>query len=401
MTAPQNRSLSGEQIILALMSGTSVDTIDAAICRVHQDETGRLACEVLSFHEHSMTERLRERIFTAFRDGAGSLSLCCSLNFEIGEAFAQAALAAIKAWGSPSADISAIASHGQTLFHIAPHMVADTNADHVASTLQVSEPSLIAAMTGLPVISNFRTADMAVGGNGAPLVPFADYQLFTQPGKGIVVHNLGGIGNCTWLPPSGLADEVLAFDTGPANMIIDGLVRHFYPGEAFDRDGHHAAAGAIIDDLLDQWMTMPYIAAPPPKSTGRELFGLQFVEQIIADNPAAAPDNLIATATEFTALSLAVNLRRHVMPHGTIDQLLVAGGGTRNGFLIERIRDLLVAEIPVVHSLDDAGYSVTSKSRECAGFAIMGYAHLVGMPANLPSVTGATRAVVLGQYTPV
>lgn len=148
-------------------------------------------------------------------------------------------------------------------------------------------------------------------------------------------------------------------------------------------------------------MAVPYIAAPPPKSTGRELFGLQFVEQVIATNPTAAPNNLIATATEFTAMSLAANLRLHVMPHGTINELLIGGGGTRNTFLMDRIRDILKAEIAVIQSLDDFGHDVTSKSRECAGFALLGYAHLTRMPGNLPSVTGADRAVVLGQYTAV
>lgn len=393
--------MAGKQI-LALMSGTSVDTIDAAICRVWQCEGGRLGCEVLAFHEHEIDGGLRSRIFKAFGDGAHSLSLCCSLNFEIGRAFAEAARAAMDAWGEDRAAIAAIASHGQTLYHIAPHMVAGGGMDDaVASTLQVGDMSVIAEGTGLPVIGNFRVADMAVGGNGAPLVPFADYHLFSEPGRGVVVHNLGGIGNCTWLPPDGDAGGVIAFDTGPANMMIDAFVAHFYPGEQFDRDGQHAADGMVMTGLLNEWMNDPYISAPPPKSTGRERYGVDFVKKVIARNPGAAQDNLIATATEFTAMSLADNLRRHVMPRGRIDRVLLAGGGTRNRFLVERIRDLLAAEISAVDDLDSLGHSVTSKSRECAGFAIMGFAHLEGLTANLPSVTGARRAVVLGQMAPV
>jgi len=388
------------KIILALMSGTSVDTIDAAICGVGQNDA-RLTCEVLAFYEHPISDHLRERIFAAFQDGANSLSLACSLNFEIGDAFADAAQEAMDLWNGNRDDIAAIASHGQTLYHIAPHMAANDNPNcWVPSTLQVGEPAVIAARIGLPVISNFRTADMAVGGNGAPLVPFADYHLFSQPGRGVVVHNLGGIANCTWLPPGGEAGQVIAFDTGPANMIMDALAAHFYPGETYDHDGQHAAVGQVIPELLRDWMAIPYISAPPPKSTGRELFGTQFVRRIIDNNPAARADDLIATATEFTAQSLAVNLRHHVMPRGTIHQLLLAGGGAQNSYLIDRIRNALASDISEILPLDDIGHSVTSKSRECAGFAIMGYAHLAGIPANLPGVTGATKSVILGQFTP-
>lgn len=397
MTSGEN-----QRLLLALMSGTSVDTIDAAICRVWQSDDGpRLGCKVLSFYEHPMDAALRTRIFQAFADGPGSLSLACSLNFEIGEAFARAAQSAIDAWDGNTAAIDAIASHGQTLYHIAPHMVTSDTPGLVPSTLQLGDASVIAARTGLPVISNFRVADMALGGNGAPLVPFADYHLFSEPDRRVVVHNLGGIGNCTWLPPTSDPAQVLAFDTGPANMIIDGLVSYFYPGETYDQDGRHAAAGMVMTSLLNQWMSDPYITAPPPKSTGRERYGIQFIGRAISENPGAAADNLLATATEFTAMSLAENLRRYVMPRGKIDRLLLAGGGTRNSYLFSRIRDLLAAEIPCVQSLDDLGHTVTSKSRECAGFAMMGYAHLLQMPCSLPSVTGARRPAILGQYTPV
>lgn len=392
-----------ERIMLALMSGTSVDTIDAAICRVWQNDDKKLGCEVLSFYEHEMSGELRERIFEVFRDGAGSLSLTCSLNFEIGQAFAHAAMGAAMAWGTDIHKIDAIASHGQTLYHIAPHMVADlqdASDARVPSTLQVGEPAVIAALTGRPVINNFRVADMAVGGNGAPLVPFADYHLFSQPGRGVVVHNLGGIANCTWLPANGIADEVLAFDTGPANMIIDALVSKYYPGESCDNDGKYASSGTVVDSLLAKWMAIPFISAPPPKSTGRELFGVQFAESAIAENHDVKPQDLIATATEFTAQSLAVNLRDHIAPQGTIDQLILAGGGARNSYLVKRIAAAVAPGVSVVSTLDDIGHSVTSKSRECAGFALLGFAHLYHIPANLPSVTGAQAPTILGQFTP-
>ncbi len=392
------------RIILALMCGTSVDSIDAAICRV-QCKDGRLSSQLLAFTEYPVPSELRHRIFEVFADEKNSLSLTCSLNFEIAQAFAHAAMAVTRQWDGEFDQIDAIASHGQTLYHIAPHM-AESDAGHqrrwVASTLQAGEGAVIAALTGRPVISNFRVADMAVGGNGAPLVPFADYHLLSEPGRGVVVHNLGGIGNCTWLPPSSTAREVIAFDTGPANMIIDGLVTHFY-NQSYDADGRYAAQGKVIPDILQNWMDIPYISAPPPKSTGRELFGRQFVEQVLATYSDQAADDLIATATEFTALSLVENLRRYIIPRGQIDRLILAGGGAQNPFLAQRISSLWIQRgtpATEVTTLDNLNLNITSKSRECIGFAVLGYAHLERIPGNLPSVTGARCGVILGDYTP-
>lgn len=390
--------------ILALMCGTSVDSIDAAICRV-ENRDGRLSSELLAFTEYAVPADLRQRIFEVFADGNNSLSLTCSLNFEIAQAFAHAAMAVARQWEGELDQIDAIASHGQTLYHIAPHM-AESDEGHragwVPSTLQAGEGAVIAALTGRPVISNFRVADMAVGGNGAPLVPFADYHLLSESGRGVVVHNLGGIGNCTWLPPSGSAREVVAFDTGPANMIIDGLVSHFY-SQAYDADGQYASRGKVIPAVLQNWMDIPYISASPPKSTGRELFGRQFVDQVLATYSDHAADDLIATATEFIALSLVENLRRYITPRGKIDRLILAGGGAQNPFLVQRISSLWTQRgtpATEVTTLDNLGLNITSKSRECVGFALLGYAHLERIPGNMPSVTGARCSVILGDYTP-
>jgi len=237
---------------------------------------------------------------------------------------------------------------------------------------------------------------MAAGGNGAPLVPFADYHLFSMPGKNIVIQNLGGIGNLTFLPASGNLDEILAFDTGPGNMIIDCLVRKFFPGETYDRDGYRARTGRIIPELLETWMSIPYISAPPPKSTGRELFGEEQTLQVI--KPWAeyeSPENLLCTAVEFTAQSLAENLRKYIWPHGKIEILYLAGGGADNGFLAERIRAAVAPKIANVSGLDETG--ISTKSRECVAFALLGFACLHNRPGNVPSATGASRAVVLGQ----
>lgn len=388
--------------ILGMMSGTSVDSIDVAFCSVSETPGGRLKVELHRFHEHPVPARLRERIFQLFKNGPGSLSLACSLNFEIGEAFAVAAGELLNLEGISSRSIDAIASHGQTVWHIAPHMVkGGSGGEEVASTLQIGESAVIAQRLGIPVVSDFRTADMAAGGNGAPLVPFADWHLFSRPGSNVIVLNIGGIANLTYLPASGRIDEVIAFDTGPGNMIVDALVGRFYPGEQYDDRGQHAARGQVIEELVQEWMAIPYVAARPPKSTGRELFGLQFTEAVVERNRGVSPDDLIATATEFTARSIAANISDHVVTQGNLSEILIAGGGAKNPELVERIRKH-VARTPGlsgagVSFLDGTGFP--AKARECIAFALLGYAHLKRIPGNVPSATGASRRVVLGKLT--
>lgn len=390
----QNRPL----WIIGVMSGTSVDSIDAVLCEISEQTGGPLHGQVLAFHEHPIPAELRTRIFESFSDGTRSLSLACSLNFEIGNAFADAVLALISKSDVQASSIDAIASHGQTLYHIAPHMAVAT-AGKIASTLQVGEPAVIAEKTGVRVIADFRVADMAAGGNGAPLVPFADYHLFSAPGRGVVVQNIGGIANCTYLPPDGDLDKVIAFDTGPGNMVIDGLVQQFYPGENFDRDGAHAAAGQVLEDVMADWMTIPYIAAPPPKSTGRELFGVQFAARARAKFYKAAGDDLIATATEFAAKTIAENIKNHVAARGAVHEVLLAGGGALNPVLVSRIREAMKAACPeaTVRLLDETGFS--SKARECIAFALLGYARLKNIPGNVPSATGARHPAILGKIS--
>lgn len=388
-------------LIAGMMSGTSVDSIDVAICDV-AIESGRISATMRGFYEHPMPDSLRTRIFRMFDDEAGSLALTCSLNVEIGVAFADAVQAAFESASIDPRDISAIASHGQTAYHIAPHMVETGDAaGHVASTLQIGEAAVIAERTGIRVISDFRVADMAAGGNGAPLVPFADFHLFSQAGAPVILQNIGGIANCTALPASGKIDDVIAFDTGPGNMIIDGLVHHFFPDCRYDRDGKLARAGKVMEDLLSEWMEMPYIAAPPPKSTGRELFGLQFAARVAKGHPYADPHDLIATATAFTAASIAENVARHVVPKsGPVAEMLVAGGGAQNIYLLQLLQHELRERIgkeaaPDIRQLDETGFA--SKARECVAFAILGYARLLGIPGNVPGATGARHPALLGK----
>ena len=389
--------------IAGVMSGTSVDSVDVAVCDFSGGGPGRWDWSLLAFHEWPMPAVLRERILRLFDDGPGSLALVCSLNFEIGHAFADAVVAALQQAGFETASLDAIASHGQTAYHIAPHMVS---ADHPVwrrpSTLQIGEPAVIAARTGVRVVSDFRVADMAAGGNGAPLVPFADFHLFSRPGETVIIHNLGGVANCTVLPASGRMEDIIAFDTGPGNMVMDALAEHFLPGQTFDRDGLLARQGQVIEPLLSEWMSIPYFQLPPPKSTGRELFGRAFVCAALAAYPDARPADLMATAAMFTARSTAEALARFVLNRCPASEMLLAGGGAHNTYLTDLItRELrrLCGETgaPGVRRFDDAGFS--SKARECVAFAALGYARLLGMPANVPSATGAQCPVLLGHVT--
>lgn len=378
------------------MSGTSVDSVDAVLCEVGEKENGRLGARVLGFYEHPMPSDLRQRIFQSFEDGPGGTSLGCTLNFEIGAAFADAAAELMLRTFNPREKISAIASHGQTLYHVPPHMARPAEG-LFASTFQVGEASVMAARTGLRVISDFRVADMAVGGNGAPLVPFADYHLFSQPDRGIVVQNIGGIANCTWLPAGGRLEDVIAFDTGPGNMMIDAFTHHFFPGKTYDKDGEIAARGSLIEPLLQRWLALPYIQAPPPKTTGRELFGVAFVRQAVADHPHAKPEDLVSTATHFAAASITENLRLHIQPNGQVDHLYLAGGGALNPFLVKLIRKRAADLGFTLSALDETG--ISSKARECVAFALLGYARLHNIPANVPSATGAACPALLGKIS--
>jgi anhydro-N-acetylmuramic acid kinase len=377
-----------------MMSGTSVDSIDAVLCAISR-RGDHLAAEVLAFDEFPIDASLRERIFRLFDDAAGSLALACSLNFEIGEAFAAAANEFIAKHRLERGAVDAIASHGQTAFHIPPHMARDSSG-FVPSTLQIGEPSVIADRTGLRVVADFRVADMTLGGNGAPLVPFADWHLFSSPGQTIAVQNIGGIANCTLLPASGRIGEVVAFDTGPGNMIIDGLVQFLLPGTRYDRNGEIARSGDVLVHLLDEWMRIPYIGAPPPKTTGRELFGLQFCRSIVADNPSVRPQDLVATATAFTARSIIENIA-DAAGADAVRRLLLAGGGAKNTYLVDLIERYCAELMPgcTVEPLENTGFD--SKARECVAFALLGYARLHGIPANVPSATGASAPALLGK----
>lgn len=368
--------------VVGLISGTSADGVDAALCLI-QGAGASTSVELVAFDTIPLDPELKHRIWNLPDGPAQNI---CALNFLLGEAFAQAALAVIARAGLEPREVDLIGSHGQTARHQPPG-----GGEEVPSTLQIGEAAVIAERTGLPVICDFRVADVAAGGHGAPLIPLVDHLLFHDPARPRALLNLGGIGNVSVL--RGALDEVLAFDTGPANMALDAVARAASGGvQSFDRDGGLAARGAIDRALLEELLAHPYFALPPPKSTGRETFGRGFVYPLL-DRCADRLHDLMATLAELTVESIGRAFERFVLPAGPIAELLVSGGGVHNRHLMERLRARL-APIPV-RSLAEAGMDPDAK--EAIGFAVLANETLHSHQGNIARATGARGPRVLGK----
>jgi anhydro-N-acetylmuramic acid kinase len=358
-----------------MISGTSVDAIDVAIV----DIEGR-RIETVAQGSVAWPAALRTRILAASNAVTHTAEIS-HLNFAIGERFADALLRICRQKRIPLKSIELIGSHGQTIYH-----------EHRKNTLQIGEGAVIAERTGIPVVSDFRTADIAAGGAGAPLVPFLDYRAFRHPRRGRVALNLGGIANITVIPPAAGPEDVLAFDTGPANMAIDALVVRMTRGrQRYDRSGAIASHGRIDRALLASLLDDPYFRRKPPKSAGREQYGEAFVENLVAGG-LPLPD-LVATATALTASSVALAVKRY-QSRGWWD-LIVSGGGVRNATLMGQIASLL----PGMAMASSSDYGIDADAKEAIAFALLGYESYRGRPANLPSATGARHGVVLGKLS--
>jgi anhydro-N-acetylmuramic acid kinase len=422
----------GARLVVGLISGTSMDGIDAALVRISgpatQPRVRLVASETLAYSAPVRQTILR--IATGEAATAGEIS---QLNFLLGELFADAALRVCRKGSILPARLAAIGSHGQTIYHQgAPTREGGRN---ITSTLQIAEPSVIAERTGARVVADFRPADMAAGGQGAPLVPMVDYLLLRDARQGTVALNVGGIANFTVIPAGAKPEQVFGFDTGPGNMIIDGLVRHFTKGQkAYDAGGHWAAKGRVIEPLLDEMLRLPFFAQKPPKSAGREQFGQQFIQQFFLGHqddaasplkrpltrPAPAgenagggppspqgrgleikrggrarPEDLLRTATELTARTISDSLERFVLGKTSIHRLIISGGGAHNRLLVACLGNLLPSLR--VHRSDEFGLDVDAK--EAIAFAVLADRTMHGLPGNLPSVTGARRPVVLGKIS--
>jgi anhydro-N-acetylmuramic acid kinase len=380
--------------VLGLMSGTSADGIDATLVEI-SGSPPRISASFEGFHSHPYPQQVRDAILRISNGGATTSAEISQLSFAIGEQFARAALAACKALEIPSRKIDLIASHGQTLYHQGkPSKFLDAGA--VSSTLQVGEPAVIAERTGITTIADFRPADMAAGGQGAPLVPFVDYHLFRDEQRGRAALNIGGIANVTAIPAGARAEDVWAFDTGPGNMIIDALVHHFSNGRLnYDRNSQIGLSGKTIHALLAKSMADPYFRVVPPKTAGREQFGGEYVAKWItwARKRRFRSEDLVRTATILTALSIANAFRKFILPDTEIHDLIVSGGGAENPLLMAELSALL----PGIEIFPSSHFGIPGNAKEAFAFAILAYEAFHARANNLPSATGARHPAILGK----
>jgi anhydro-N-acetylmuramic acid kinase len=376
------------------MAGTSLDGVDAALVRL-AGPPAEPRVLLLEFISVPYSPGVRQRLLRVAAGQPVSAGEISQLNFLLGTLFADAALRVCRKAGVVPARLAGIGSHGQTIFHQGR---ATLEAGHkISSTLQIAEPAVIAERTGAVAVADFRTADMATGGQGAPLVPLVDYLLLRDRKQGTVALNIGGIANITVIPAGAKERHVYGFDTGPGNMIMDGLVRAFTRGRRhYDSEGRMATRGKVLRNLLAQVLRFPFFRKPPPKSAGREQFGEEFIRRFfLCHLPGARPEDLLRTANELTARTVADALRRFVHTQAGIERLVASGGGAHNRLLMRRIGELL----PGIKVTSSDAYGLPVDAKEAIAFAILADRTLHGLPGNLPAVTGARRAVVLGSVS--
>ncbi len=372
------------------MSGTSCDGIDAALVEI--GPKGR-STHLIHFAIFPYPKKLQRELIDLATGFPQSVATVCHLNFYLGERFAEAAIQICRQAHIPLAQIKLIGSHGQTVHHLPTPKKEGTWS--VRSTLQIGEPSVIAERTGITTVADFRPRDIAAGGEGAPLTPFFHFHQFSHPQKSRAIVNIGGISNVTYLAACGTLQEVRAFDTGPGNMVIDGLA-YALAHKRMDRDGKIARAGAVHSPLLSELMRHPFIRKPPPKSTGREAFGRTLIESLCRKKKNLSTPDLMATIAAFTAESITYNIKKFIMEKNPLDEIVVGGGGVRNPVVMQRLAESL-APLPV-RSFEVLGCD--SRAIEAITFALLAYYTAHGMPTGMPSVTGAQRSTVLGKIVP-
>lgn len=408
--------------VIGLMSGTSVDGIDACLVEISGNGL-HTKINILAFETYSYDKPTRTAILGTCNPETGTVDKVCQLNFHLGKLFANAATSIANKAQIAIQDIDLIGSHGQTIYHIPnPEIISksevrsnefnstDVDIDafkkepwdlpHIRSTLQIGEPSVIAQETGVTTVADFRPRDMAAGGQGAPLVPYVDFLLFRDKEKGRALQNIGGIANVTILPKNCGINDVVAFDTGPGNMIIDRITElATNDTQHFDEGGKLAARGKIQDSLLAALLAHPYLSKPPPKTTGREEFGKSFADKLYKDATHSGIKDLdiLATVTAFTARTIADSYKQWVLSKHQLSEIILSGGGSHNSTLIKFLRQYLEPTIQI-HSINKFGISPNAK--EALAFAILANEAISGNPNNIPSATGAREAVIMGKIIP-
>ncbi|UCD84874.1 MAG: anhydro-N-acetylmuramic acid kinase [Deltaproteobacteria bacterium] len=382
--------------VIGLMSGTSADGIDAALTEI-RGEGLKTKIKLIAFETYSFPRKVRKMILNASDPKTARIDQICHLNFYLGELFAEAARAVAKKAGLGIREVDLIGSHGQTIHHL-PREKRE-GGYKIRSTLQIGEPSIIAERTGVATVADFRPRDIAAGGEGAPLSPYLHYLLFSNNKKGLAVQNLGGISNITFIPARAGIKDILAFDNGPGNMLIDGVVERLTQGRSrYDKYGRRAAKGKVNSGLLKQLLKHPFIHQPPPKSTGREQFGARLIDDIIksAGRKKIPITDLMATITAFTAHCIGISLEKFILPRYQLVEMIVGGGGVGNPVLMSMLKERLK---PLrISTFED--YRLDSDAIEAIAFALLAYETIQSRPGNIPAATGATGSVILGKIVP-
>jgi anhydro-N-acetylmuramic acid kinase len=383
-------------LVIGLMSGTSADGVDAALVQIEgRGQATRLRLH--AFHTFPFPSGLREVILAASDPPTGTVDLICRLNAALGEVFAQAALEVARQAGIAIDTVDLIGSHGQTVQHLPEP--SPLVGYPIRSTLQLGEPSVIAERTGVMTVADFRPRDMAAGGEGAPLAPYVHHILFADTHRTRIIHNIGGISNVTVLPAGGELADVLAFDTGPGNMPIDGAIGRLTGNRAtFDKDGERARRGRVYRPFVEELLAHPFLRRPPPKSTGREAFGASFLDQVFARGVelGVVGDDLIATLTAFTAETITDAYRRFILSRHPRVESILCGGGSRNPVLTAWFS----RELPDVEWRLCGDFGVSADALEAVIFAVLAHETVCGHAANIPAATGAKQAVILGKVVP-
>jgi anhydro-N-acetylmuramic acid kinase len=382
------------------MSGTSVDGIDAALTEI-EGHGANARATLVAFRTYPFPPGIRKRIFRQFDPTSARIDQICNLDFLLGELFAAAVNHLIAELKIGPDDIDIVGSAGQTIWHDPQPVREEATVDwldqpiETKSTFAIGQSAVIAERTGILTVGDLRVRDVAAGGHGAPLIAYADWVLLRHPEKGRCVQNIGGIGNVTYLPPDATLDDVIAFDTGPGNMVIDALTDVATGGEQkFDRDGKIAARGTVIEPILKEWLEDPYFRKAPPKTTGREQFGVQFARRAMMQAAGIRIEDLIATATALTARSIALAYKDFVSPRGPIDEVIIGGGGADNRTMMLMLGRLL----PKVKLLRHEDLGIASRAKEAIAIAVISNDAVMGMDTNVRGATGG-RSTVLGKIS--